>query len=64
MAIDRDITKIREAVQRIGVAGRAATITGELDPVAVVLDTQDALQHVLGALEEPRAARGGDWRRR
>jgi hypothetical protein len=44
--------KIREAVQRIGVAGRAVPMMGKLDPVAVALDTQDALLHVLAGLEE------------
>jgi hypothetical protein len=52
MSIDRHITKIREAMQRIGVAGRAAPITGKLDPAALALDTNEALLHILAALED------------
>ena len=52
MTLEQDFAKIRETVNRIGVAGRAAPIIGELDTTALALDTHEALLKVLMALED------------
>jgi hypothetical protein len=51
VTLEAEIAKIREIANRIGVAGRAAPILGELDSTAVTLDTHQALLMVLAALE-------------
>jgi hypothetical protein len=50
--LKEDFAKIRETVNRIGVAGRAAPVLGELDTTALALDAHEALLKVLVALED------------